>query len=131
MDAARNLNFGLFQGNASETETPGRLFDRQVLQIISTALSLITLSAGFSIFGILIIIKQNEAGLLDLSDGGYLVAVGGVGAILVGAAFLLVAYFHWKSITGPARKIPARSSTTETPGVQSWREPEPTCWAER
>src|SRR6516162_2969075 len=88
MDATYNFSLGFAQGRESKTETPNQLFSRQALQMISTGVSLISLSLGFSIFGILIIVNQHQADLNDLSGNSFLATTGGVGAILVGAACL-------------------------------------------
>jgi len=96
MDATSNFSLGFTQGRESKTKTPNRLFNQQALQMISTGLSLISLSLGFSIFGILIIVNQHYAELNDLSGHSSLVMVGGVGAILVGTAFLVTACLHWR-----------------------------------
>ena len=96
MDATANFSLGFTQGRESKTKTPNRLFNQQALQMISTGLSLISLSLGFSIFGILIIVNQRYAELNDLSGHSSLVMVGGVGAILVGTAFLVAACLHWR-----------------------------------
>ena len=96
MDATYNFRLGFAQGTESKTKTPGRLSNQQALQMISTGLSLISLSLGFSIFGILIIVNQHHAELNDLSGHSSLATVGGGGAILVGAAFFVAACLHWR-----------------------------------
>jgi hypothetical protein len=88
MDATYNFSLGFAQGRESITEMPNRLFNQQTLQRISTGVSLVSLSLGFSIFGVLIIVNQHQADLNDLSGGGSLATLGGIGAILVGTAFL-------------------------------------------
>jgi hypothetical protein len=57
------------------------------LQKISTALSLVGLALGFSVLGLLIVAKEH--------DGGASIT-GGILGILLGAAFLIAAYLHWK-----------------------------------
>ena len=96
MDATYNFSIGFAQGRESKTETPNRLFNRQTLGLISTGVSLVSLSLGFSIFGILIIVHRHEADLNDLVSGSSLATVGGIISILVGSVFLVSAYFHWK-----------------------------------
>jgi hypothetical protein len=66
----------------------------QTLQIISTRVSLVSLSLGFSIFGMLIIVNQHQADLNDLSGGSSFAMFGGIAAILVGTAFLVAACLH-------------------------------------
>ena len=68
----------------------------QTLQIISTRVSLVSLSLGFSIFGMLIIVNQHQADLNDLSGGSSFAMFGGIAAILVGTAFLVAACLHRK-----------------------------------
>ena len=96
MDGTYNFSLGFAQAKESKTKTPNRLFNQQALQLISTGLSLISLSLGFSIFGILIILNQHQAKLNDLSGNSSLATVGGVSAILVGTAFLIAACLHWR-----------------------------------
>jgi hypothetical protein len=104
MDATYNFSIGFAQGREAKTETPNRLLNRQTLQMISTGVSLVSLSLGFSIFGILIVVNQHQADLNDLSGGSSCATVGGIGAILVGAAFLVTACLHWRWCAHPARK---------------------------
>jgi uncharacterized membrane protein len=68
----------------------------QTLQMISTRVSLISMSLGFSIFGILIIVNQHQANLNGLSGGSSFAMFGGIAAILVGTAFLVAACLHRK-----------------------------------
>jgi uncharacterized integral membrane protein len=96
MHATYNFSLGFAQGEESKTKTPNRLFNQEALQMISTGVSLMSLSLGFSIFGILIILNQHQVQLNDLSGHGSLAMVGGIGAILVGTAFLVAACLHWR-----------------------------------
>jgi hypothetical protein len=96
MDATYNFSLGFAQGRESKTETPNQLFSRQALQMISTGVSLVSLSRGFSIFGILIIVNQYQADLNDLSGNSSFARLAGAGAILVGTAFLVAACLHWR-----------------------------------
>jgi hypothetical protein len=57
------------------------------LEKISTITSLVGLALGFSALGLLIVAKNH--------DGGASIA-GGILGILLGAAFLTAACFHWK-----------------------------------
>jgi hypothetical protein len=52
----------------------------------------------------LIIVNQHQADLNDLSGGSSCATVGGVGAILVGTAFLVAACLHWRCCALPVRK---------------------------
>jgi hypothetical protein len=96
MDVTYNFSLGFAQGKESKTKTPNRSFNQKALQMISTGVSLTGLSLGFSIFGILIIVNQHQADLNDLSGNSSLATIGGVGAILVGTAFLVAACLHWR-----------------------------------
>ena len=96
MDATYNFSLGFAQGRESKTETPNRLFNRQTLQMISTGVSLVSLSLGFSIFGMVIIAHRHQADLNDLLGGGSIATVGGIASILVGTVFLVSAYLHWR-----------------------------------
>jgi uncharacterized membrane protein YdcZ (DUF606 family) len=101
MDATYNFSLGFAQGREPETERPNRSFNGQTLQIISTEVSLISLFLGFSIFGILAIVNQHRADVNDLSGGSSFATVGGIGSILVGAAFLVAACIHWRYCAQP------------------------------
>ena len=57
-------------------------------------MSLVSLSLGFSIFGILIILNRHRADLNGLSGDSFAATVGGITAILVGLAFLVAACLH-------------------------------------
>jgi len=95
MDATWNFDLGFARERVTKSGTHTRLSSQKALQLIS-GVSLISLSLGFSIFGILIIVNQHQADLNDLSGNGFLETTGGVGAILVGAAFLVAACLHWR-----------------------------------
>jgi NhaP-type Na+/H+ or K+/H+ antiporter len=96
MDAAYNFSLGLTHGVKSKTETPARSPIQQKLQEISTGISLVSLSFGFSIFGAMIIANRHQADLNDLSGGRSVAMLAGIGAILVGTAFLVAACLHWR-----------------------------------
>ena len=96
MDATYNFSLGFAQVKESKAITPNRLVNQQALQMISTGVSLISLSLGFSIFGILIIMNQHQADLNDLSGNSSLATVGGACAILLGTAFLVATCLHWR-----------------------------------
>jgi hypothetical protein len=68
----------------------------QIPQMISTRVSLIILSLGFSIFGMLIIVNQHQAELNDLSGSRSFAIFGGTAALLVGTAFLVAACLYRK-----------------------------------
>jgi hypothetical protein len=96
MDATCNFDLGFAQERVAKSETPNRLSNQQALQMISTGVSLVSLSLGFSIFGILIIVNQHQDDLNDFSGNGFLATIGGVSAILVGTVFLVAACLHWR-----------------------------------
>ena len=106
MDTTYNFHLELAKERALKSETPNQPFNAQKLEKVSTGISLVSLSLGFSIFGILIVVNQHQADLNDLSGGSSCATVGGIGAILVGTAFLVAACLHlrccalpvWKSI---------------------------------
>ena len=70
----------------------------QTLQMISTRVSLISMSLGFSIFGILLIVNQHQADLNGLSGSSSFAMFGGIAAIFVGTAFLVTACLNYKSL---------------------------------
>ena|SRR5262245_13518737 len=97
MDATYHFSLGFAQGREPKTKAPSRLlFNRQILQMISTGLSLLSLCLGFCTFGILIIVNQHQAELNDLSGAGSCATAGGISAIFVGTAFLVAACFQWQ-----------------------------------
>ena len=70
----------------------------QTLQLISTRGSRLSMSLGFSIFGILLIVNQHQADLNGLSGSSSFAAFGGIAAILVGTGFLVTACLNYKSL---------------------------------
>jgi hypothetical protein len=72
----------------------------RTLQKISTGVSLISLCLGFWIVGMLIIVNRHRADLNGLSGESSVATAGGIGAILVGMAFLVAACLHWNFWTG-------------------------------
>jgi hypothetical protein len=93
MDATYNFSLGFAEGTAL---TPERLLKRRTVQEILTGTSLITLSLGFSIVGMLIIVNRHQADLNGLTAGSSIAMLGGISAMLVGAAFLVAACLHWR-----------------------------------
>ena len=83
---------------------------RQALQRISVALGLVVLSLGFPIFGVLIMVNQRQADLNDLSGHSPFVPLGGLGAILLGTAFLTGAYLHWRSHAPKKKQEPTKDA---------------------
>jgi hypothetical protein len=72
-----------------------RLFQRQLLRRIWTMMSLVSLSLGFSVFGVLIIVHRHQAELNGSSGESFVAAVGGIGGLLIGMCFLVATCFHW------------------------------------
>ena len=107
MDATYNLRLGFTQGTELTADNPAGLrkgHPGQALQKISTGMSLISLSLGFSIFGMLMIMNRHQADLDGLAGEGSVATAGGIGAILVGMAFLVAACLHrnfWRRSPGP------------------------------
>ena len=97
MGATYNFSLGFAQGTESKAETPDRLLKRQPLQEICTGMSLVSLCLGFSVFGMLIIVNRHQADPNGLSGESFVATAGGLGAILVGMAFLGTACLHWSA----------------------------------
>jgi hypothetical protein len=75
------------------------------LEKISTTISLAGLALGFSALGLLIVAKSH--------DGGVSIA-GGILGILLGVAFLMAGYLHWKY----AQRIQGAFRMEETPTAE-------------
>ena len=99
MDITHNFSLGFAQGIELKTDAADRMLKRQTLQQISTATSLVSLSLGFLIVGMLIIMNRNQAELNGLTGGNPVAMAGGISAMLIGTAFLVAAYLHWRSYT--------------------------------
>src|SRR5580692_4010305 len=97
MDVSSNLGFA--QGTRPKTETFERLFHRQPLRKIWTTMSLVSLSLGFSLLGILIIVNRHRADLNGPSGDSFVAAVGGIGGLVVGVFFLVTACLHWSILS--------------------------------
>jgi hypothetical protein len=91
MNAASNLSLEFAPLSESKIKTLGRLLNRQTVQRIASATSLISQGAGFSVVGMLIIMNRHQSDLNGLSGGSSVAMAGGVGAILVGTVFLVAA----------------------------------------
>jgi hypothetical protein len=94
-------NFGIAQGTGPKNETSERLFHRQPLRKIWTTMSLVSLSLGFSLLGILIIVNRHRADANGPSGESFVTAVGGLGGLVIGVFFLVTAFLHWNSLSGP------------------------------
>jgi hypothetical protein len=71
-------------------------FNRRVLESIAIRMSLISQAMGFSGIGIMIIVDRPQADLNGFPGGSSIAIVGGISALLVGALFLVSAFFHWR-----------------------------------
>jgi hypothetical protein len=100
MDVPFNSSFGFAEGTGPQTEMSARLFDRQPLRRIWTMMSLASLSLGFSVFGVLIIVNRHQADLHGRSGESFLAAAGGIGGLLIGMGFLVAACLHWNTESG-------------------------------
>ena len=98
MDATYHMGLRIAAGGGSKAETPGRLLNWRRLQIISTGISLFSLSLGFMLFGLLIILNQHRANFGDVAGGGSFASIGGVVSVLVGMSFLVTAFLHWRPL---------------------------------
>jgi hypothetical protein len=94
MNATSAFSLGFAPLSESKSKTLGRLLNRQTVQRIASATSLITQAVGFSVVGMLIIMNRHQSDLNGLSGGSSVAMAGGIGAILVGAAFLVAACFY-------------------------------------
>jgi hypothetical protein len=93
MDTTSIFSLG-FAPMESKIEPRKGLLNRQAFQKIATVASLITQAIGFSILGILIIVKGHESDLYALSGGNSLATVGGFSTIGVGIVFLVAACLY-------------------------------------
>ncbi len=110
MDTLHNFSLGFGEETELKAGTPDRLLKRQTIEKISTAISLVSLSLGFSIFGMMIIGNRHEADLNGLAGGNSIAMVGGISAVLVGAAFLVAAFFHWRFCAKRTTALPVKRS---------------------
>jgi hypothetical protein len=100
MDVASNPGFA--QGTGPKNETSARLFHRQPLGKIWTTMSLFSLSLGFSLLGILIIVNRHRADLNGPSGESFVAVVGGIGGLVIGVFFFVTACLHWSILSGPS-----------------------------
>jgi hypothetical protein len=115
MDATANFSPRFARVSESKVETPNWLLNPQVLQRIATRLSLISKAIGFSILGILITMNRHQADLNGLAGGSAVAMIGGISAILVGTAFLVATYLHWRFCAlHPAELLVTRQSARFT-----------------
>jgi hypothetical protein len=108
MDASTNFSLSFAQALESKAQTSEQLFNRHTLERIATGLSLISQALGFSIFGALVIANRHQADLNDFAGGSFVAMVGGIGAILVGTAFLIAACLYWRADVLPRWRLTVR-----------------------
>jgi hypothetical protein len=96
MDFPLNSGLGFAQGAGPKTEPSKWPFHRPALRRIWTTMSLINLSLGFSVVGILIIANRHQADLNVPSGDSLVAAVGGIGGLVIGIIFLVAACLHWR-----------------------------------
>ena len=111
MDATANFSQRFARVSESKVEMPDWFLGRQVLQRIATRLSLIGKAIGFSILGILITMNRHQADLNGLAGGSAVAMIGGISAILVGTAFLVATYLHWRFCARPSADFSAPISS--------------------
>ena len=115
MDATSNFSLRIAQASVSKVRMADWLLARQTLGRIGTGLSLICQALGFSIFGTLMIANRHQSDLNDLAGGSFVATVGGISAILVGTAFLIVACLYWRFCARrPARLAVSRKTVRLT-----------------
>ena len=98
MDVPFKSRLGFAQDAGPKTETPERLLQRQALRRIWTTVSLVNLSLGFSVFGILIVVNRHRADLNGPVGDSFVAAIGGIGGLVIGIGFLVAACLHWRTI---------------------------------
>jgi hypothetical protein len=116
MNAASTFSLTFARLSEPKFETLGRLLNRQTLQRIASVTSLISQAVGFSVLGMLIIVNRHQADLNGISGGSSVAMVGGIGAILVGAAFLVAACLYCRFC---ARHSAAFSASRQTCAADS------------
>jgi hypothetical protein len=100
--------------NRANSRQPRRVAQGTDTTEDSTGVSLISLCLGFSIVGMLIIVNRYQADLNGLSGESSVATAGGIGAILVGMAFLVAACLHWNFWTGCSGPRDAEESVPDT-----------------
>jgi hypothetical protein len=96
MDVPLKCRLGFTQDTGLKTKTSERLLQRQTLRKIWTTVSLVNLSLGFSVFGVLIVLNRHRADLNGPSGDSFVAAIGGIGGLVIGIGFLVAACLHWR-----------------------------------
>ena len=117
MNAASTFSLGFAPLSEPKSKTLGRLLNRQTVQRIASAASLISQAVGFSVVGMLIIVNRHQSDLNGLSGGSSVAMAGGIGAILVGTAFLVAACFYCRFC---AKRSAAFSTSRQTCAATSY-----------
>jgi hypothetical protein len=116
MDVPFKSRLGFAQGAQPKTEMFERLLRRQTFRRVWTTISLVNLSLGFSVFGILIVVNRHRADLNGPSDDSFVAAVGGIGGLVIGIGFLVAAYLHGRTMFGPSTAQCTRLDPVFCPG---------------
>src|SRR5260221_14633124 len=117
MNAASNFSLEFAPLSESKSKTLGRLPNRQTVQRIASATSLISQAVGFSVVGTLIIMNRHQSDLNGLSGGSSVAMAGGVGAFLVGAVFLVASCFYCRFC---AKRFSVFSNSRQTGAATSY-----------
>jgi hypothetical protein len=112
MDAIANFSLRFTRASESKVETTDWVLSRQMLQRTATRSSLVGEAIGFLVLGILIIINRHQADLNGLAGGSAVAMVGGIGALLVGAAFFIAACVHCRFCARHPVPLPVRRQST-------------------
>jgi hypothetical protein len=108
MNTTSTSTFGFAPASEWKIETLDRLFKRQTIQRIASAASLISQAIGFCVVGVLMIVNRHQSDLNGLSGGSSIAMIGGIGAVLLGAVFLVAACVYCKFFAGRSARFPAK-----------------------
>jgi hypothetical protein len=111
MNAASTFSLGSAPLSEPKIETLGRLLNRKAVQRIVSATTLISQAVGFSVVGMLIIVNRHLSDLNGLSGSSFVAMAGGIGAILVGTAFLVAACLYCRFCARRSVAFSARRQT--------------------
>jgi hypothetical protein len=108
MDATANFSLRFARASESKIETTDWVLSRQVLRRIATRMSLLGEAIGFSVLGVLIILKGHQADLNGLAGGSAIAMIGGINSLLVGTVFLVATCFHLRFCARHPAALPLR-----------------------
>jgi hypothetical protein len=109
MDASTTFSLRGAGGSDAKAEKP----KQATLEQITTGISIIGLTVGFSILGTLIIVNRHRAHLNDLPGGAFIAVIVGICAILMGGVFFFAYCLHWR--------FSAKQSAASSAGPQTAR----------